>query len=389
MIIGPSLLTGLSVCFFSCHPAPANQFIDLSTIAKEAGATCVYIAGGESSYKILSPHSKDTHFFSIDSELDLTASKIADLISTCDILITDLPNPFTQLVVSNLKGRASAVKLVGYYDNPETFVPGGYSKQVGKVVQYLDAIFFRNGLHEAMPIFSELGCAMDLDAVKKVGIYYSSIPKEVERMKVQRQDRFLQRKRFFEHQKLSDRGQQLVLISGGANSVFYHETIPHFLHLLEESIKSGLLPDSTIVYQQHGRAKTEDGNPDGKQILAWKASFLDPFSGPKPEFVFSHLPFNDAVVLSDFILYHQTSDNAKFYLLGIPTLQVSKEPYPDLLIRNGLIECASTPEILTHVWNQAKKDPSPKIHKDVVYKEMGYSPDFSVIFTYSLKGLFE
>ncbi len=67
-----------------------------------------------------------------------------------------------------------AVNVVrwAYYDNPETYVPGGYSAVAADVMSVADGVLFANSNLAHTKIYREPGQEIDLTNKHKVGVGY-------------------------------------------------------------------------------------------------------------------------------------------------------------------------------------------------------------------------
>ncbi len=236
--------------------------------------------------------------------------KVCEKAHISAVLATDAPDLAAKILITaaadpcfaSVNGNAHTHFL--YYDNPESFVPGGYSENVARSLEHqVDGVIFANRHLVHGPEDYALG-------------YYplEDVTKLIEKRKQREQN-----------------GKPVLLYIGGANEVYYKEAFPHFLDLLSNSSIS----NCTLLFQQHPRAKYE-GNRD----LHVLESIIPKLNNI--QVVVSDKPLLEAAVNADCILYSQSSAAPKFVLAKIPTIQVAKTPYPDILVRNGIIPCATT-----------------------------------------------
>ncbi len=285
------------------------------------------------------------------------SEKIAKECNRCRVVITDGGDVFFAEVHEQLKDKAPFAKRYVYYDNPEVFVPGGYSEKMAQVLSSpCDGVIFASLLLVDKPIGD-----VDLTKKKRVGLGYYPLD-DVEKIVKARAGR--------------EKNAKLTLLYiGGANQYYYDKVIPHFAELL----CMGEFENMTILFQQHPRAKIE-GNVD----LAFMKKFAPVFIGKKIAIVPSEYSLLEAAVLADFVLYSQTTTAPKFLLAGIPTAQVSPTRYDDVLVREGLVESISTAEELTRAI--AKRAACDETLKKKAMANLGIAEDWKSRLISLIKG---
>ncbi len=133
-------------------------------------------------------------------------------------------------------------KTYVYYDNPEEFVPGGYSETANKIRAIADRTLFAN--------------ANLATGEKDIGIGYSPVVNDV--LEIRKMRETSDRTAFLKKHEIEDTGQKIIVYFEGANETHYTQAFPHFLDLLKEWDFS----NTVLVFQQHPRALKE-GNRDG------------------------------------------------------------------------------------------------------------------------------
>ncbi|MEM7174778.1 MAG: hypothetical protein AAF443_02475 [Chlamydiota bacterium] len=94
---------------------------------------------------------------------------------------------------------------------------------------------------------------------------------------------------------------------------------------------------------------------------------------------------NNEVALSgtDLVFYDQTSMCSTFALSGIPTIQVRKDPYHDILLRNSLCKKVNSVDELIRIienWDESSRC----LNLSFVRKELGFRNDYAQIFKNSI-----
>ncbi len=374
----------LHVCFVCCHPAPAAHFADFSQALAQSGIICDFTAA-ETAYSTLKGRAVPVEDFyppalvgmlpslSLlpDEDAERLAESVAASCSAARAVITDVGSSFAARVQRKLAERHPEVLRIAYYDNPESYVPGGYSETAAKVMAQAQVVLFANANLAKSPIYSQPGIPLDLAGMRCVGLGNSSLPQEVAKLKEARsseKESGAQRAEFLRKHGIEDRGQKIAFYMGGANEVYFNHALPHFLDILPLKRETDPLAQTTIFIQQHPRAVTE-GNKDGKLIETWKAKL----GAAAPEVVLSKVKFDEAVLVADAAMYYQTTANVKCFLGGINTFQVDYDtqkaghvPFDDVLIRNGFCAKAVTQDEFLKALEQK---PAP-IDEERVYTEL-------------------
>lgn len=322
-----------SICFFALHGGPADHFATYGeALEKEERAVHYYAAGP--AYKTLKNRAVEEIVFVVEAD---GADKVADqLIKRCaepgSMLITDMGHPFSAKLQAAIKKQKPELTCIGYYDNPEPFVPGGYSHVVAQVCDHADWVLFANKALTATPIYKTPGEAIDLPFSKRRGVGYYPLEKseKIKRQRLEKKDS--SRKALFEHLQREDKGEKILVYAGGNNEVYFEKALPAFLSMICETIAQGHdLSDLIIVFQQHPGAK----------IINRDLKLVDEKLGQieeKVSWIASPFSTDQAFNFADSIWYYQTSMSPLFALADIPAVQVGHEVYEDLLVRNQLCD---------------------------------------------------
>src|SRR6185295_11871704 len=108
---------------------------------------------------------------------DQLAEQIAKACSAARVIVTDVGHPFIVKVHQALEKYAAGARRLSYYDNPEAFVPGGYSAVAAEVMQASQAILFANANLSKVPLYKSKEPLQEIDCGqrKRVGIGYYPI----------------------------------------------------------------------------------------------------------------------------------------------------------------------------------------------------------------------
>ncbi|MEK7339170.1 MAG: hypothetical protein AABZ92_00465, partial [Verrucomicrobiota bacterium] len=291
-------------------------------------------------------------------EQDELAEKIAGNCSRASIVITDVGHPFDETLQKALKEKE--ITRFAYYDNPESFVPGGYSSTAAKVMKLAQGVFFANAHLAKDKIYSELGKEIDLTGKERIGIGYYPVSQAGVVAKKRETEHEAKRAEFLKKLDIEDTGQKVCVYFGGNNEEYFERAFPAFLSFLKAEDLN--LENVVIVVHQHPGAKKE--NLDVQKLDACLKNFSD-----KPKVIVSDFSSDDAQVLADVALYYQTSMAPQFILSGIPTVQVGHERYEDILVRNHLASTATNSEEFVHHLKDMKEQPKEAIFKGLGYEE--------------------
>lgn len=277
-----------------------------------------------------------------DTYLDMLVKSCAEE----KLVITDVGHSFTVKVQKALREKAPHVLRFAYYDNPESYVPGGYSQTAAEVIQASQTVLFANANLAERPIFQAPGEEIDFGIRQKIGIGYYPIDQaqKIAERRVQEQGvlRAELRLALFQQHRLAEEGQKILLYLGGNNTEYFSKAFPAFLSLLEESMREVNLAHLVILFQQHPGAKAN--NTDGALLKGWIDNHA--LSPNAPKILLSDLPPIDAQTIADGVLYYQTSIAPQLVLADIPTIQIGHETYEDLLVRNNLVPSVTAPREL-------------------------------------------
>lgn len=341
------------IYMIACHANPGDHFATFTDALKNQGCNVQVIATGPALTKMQQRGIPVQYAFSLDNldeaAQELEAQKIAKICAQGTVVLTDVGHAFDIKMQKALS--AYAVKRLAYYDNPEPFVPGGYSAIAVEVMKAAQGVLFANAKLAVGP--------------SQVGIGYYPISQAMKLKERRDHEHAAVRAEFFKKNEIEERGQKVLVYFGGNNEAYFNQAFPAFLDFLAYQQD---LSEYVVLIQQHPGAKRE--NRDGVQVASWLNAHPQ-----KAKLVVSDFNSDDAQVLADAALYYQTSMGAQFALLDIPTIQVGHETYEDILIRNQLAPSVTSSEELTcelRALSQARQMPA----QEVIFEGLGIRSDW-------------
>lgn len=327
-------LSAAAVCFIVCHGGPADHFATFAEELAKKGQCVEIYASGPALKKLQERHMEVKQFclddLCAEKEDDL-ALEIAKACSSASIVMTDLGHAFDIKLQKALSVQAPEAVRLTYYDNPEPYVPGGYSEVAAQVMLLAQRVLFANAHLAEDPVFKEPGQQVIFEAQKKIGVGYYPIDQALTLAKQRSENHLSKRAELFAKNGLEDLGQKILVYFGGNNTAYFDQAFPAFLSLLEQGSARSDLSNLVIILQQHPGAQKE--NRDKKLIESWAAEHS---SHNAPKIIVSDFPSSQAQIVADGAFYYQTSMGPQFVLAGIPTIQIGHEPYEDILVKNGL-----------------------------------------------------
>lgn len=359
-----------TICFVVCHTKSAEDFVVFAEELRWRGHEVVIYAADPATVKLKGLGFQE---FSIKEGVEVDeARRIARLCNKARVVLADVAHPgFSEAFQKALKEEAPGVKRYVWYDNRESFVPGGYSATVARVVPLADQVLFANSLLVEKGVYGGGHESIPLKRARGIGFYDMFQVKSLIQSRENESEKY--RLKFFSESKLIDRGQPIFVYMGGNNNAYFDEAFPAFLRCLGESIAKEPSVDSIILIQQHPGAKSK--GIEGELIEEWREIYGDD-KERRPQFVISTIPTFEALIIARCVFYYQTSMIDQFMLASIPTIQVGKTPYVDIAIRNKLCPFVSTgDELLTTIKNFSHNNWN-HVH-EVVRKNLGFCEDWA------------
>jgi hypothetical protein len=344
--MGLSLST-TAICFIACHAGPADHFAAFAEHLSREGYRVEVLASGPALKKFQDRNIQVLSSFDADKGDASLAAQIARRVGKAAVVLTDVGHPFQIEIQEALAAEAPEVERWVYYDNPEPYVPGGYSATAEKVMAKAHLILFANAHLAKGP--------------KDLGIGYYPM-EQAEKLRIRRENEHdLKRKEFFKEHHLEDLGQRLLVYVGGNNEEYFTKAFPAFCKMM------GGVKGEVVVLQQHPGAKAQ--NLDGAAALE---------SG----MILSRVPSEEMLVAADVVLYYQTSMGPQFLLAGIPVIQVGHHVYEDILVRNHLAPAATSIAELIKALGE-----KPQIAKTPLLRDLGIREDWKERLTNRLSSI--
>lgn len=367
------------VYFVTFHPGGAehllayahhlkSQEMDLGIVAADS-AYAKMVAGSMEATNMLAGRSVKELKKLPASELEEVYEEVFKIVQSAKIIFFDLGHSFSGPIIKLLKERTPGVKIVGCYDNPEPFVPGEYSENVGKVAKEVHYMVFANENFCLQPIYEKEGQICEYTAEKRATGFYP-MSKITELVNKRLPDtRESAKNEFLKKYEVEHEIETLAVLVGGANSVYFESAFPNFLQMMSKASSEMNLSKITIIFQQHPRA-VED-NRDGEMLLKWVNESATPRC---PHIIFSKEPTSGlALQIADVVFYHQTSESPTYPLVEIPCIQVGKR-FNDLVVSNGAGFSAETPSEFLLALTEIKRQSATlnKQNRDRIIKALGY-----------------
>jgi hypothetical protein len=286
-------------------------------------------------------------------------------------VITDVGHYFDRKVQEELACQATGVLRLAYYDNPEPYVPGGYSDVAAGVMQAAQGILFSNSNLTQASIFQAPDKVINFGSRKKVGIGYYPINQAENIAKLRTEENPILRQALLQKNGIADKGQKVLVYFGGNNEEYFLKAVTAFLSFLEEGMRQSDFTNLVIVLQQHPGAKAK--NIDRCLFEEWANKYRE--TPQAPRIIISDSNSDDAQTVADGALYYQTSMGPQFVLAGITTIQIGHETYEDILVRNGLSRSVTSVNLFIEViadLNQQKKE----VQRNVILERLGIKQDW-------------
>lgn len=367
-----------TIALIACHGGPADHFATYAKALTEKGYKVEIHATGAALKKLEQCGAKVDLCFDLDGksleQQDKLAKRITESFSKASIVITDVGHPFDETLQKALKEKE--ITHFAYYDNPEDFVPGGYSSTAAKVIEFAQGVFFANANLASATIYREPGKEIDITGKKRVGVGYYPLGQAKVVTEKRKTEHEAKRSALLKQHDIEDTGQKVCVYFGGNNEEYFEKAFPAFLSFLQaEDLNT---KNIVLVVHQHPGAKEK--NLDVQKLNACLKSFSDK---AKPKVIVSDFSSVEAQVLADVVFYYQTSMAAQFILSGIPTIQVGHKIYEDLLVRNHLIPTAvSSEQFVQIIGNLKNMEEQPG---EAVLEGLGYRESWSEILENAIK----
>ena len=138
------------VTFIACHGGPAAHFSEFAQELSRKGYRVEILATGPAldkfrQLKINAVECNPEGFDLDDSESQqILAARITKWLQPGQTIVTDVGHPLMACVQDIVAKQFPQTRRFAYYDNPEPFVPGGYSATAARVMAAAQKTLFAN-----------------------------------------------------------------------------------------------------------------------------------------------------------------------------------------------------------------------------------------------------
>src|SRR3989338_5309178 len=334
------------VCFIACHGGPADHFSTFTEELTRKGYHVQIYATGPALKKCQKRGIQNVVPFSLEniSEQE-AATELAKKCSCANVIITDVGHVFDVILQKALQSSNSTSLRFAYYDNPEGYVPGGYSAVAAQVMRAAQKVLFANANLVEEPLYQEPFREFYLPPQKKIGLGNYPIHQAEHIAQRRASEQSAIRAQLFSTYSLTDQGQKVLVYAGGNNEEYFSKALPVFLTFLQGASQQEDLSRFVVLLQQHPGAKEKN--------------------------------VDDAQVVADGMLYYQTSMGPQFVLAGIPTIQVGHHTYEDILVKNRLCSIVTNVDSLKLALARLQEDPFVESGNEAIMQGLGIRPDWA------------
>ena len=193
-------------CFIACHAGPADHFSTFAKALAERGYLVQVYGNGPALKKFQEQQLTHVIPFSRNEEGALEIAKQCD---EKTVIITDVGDPFDITLQQLLSLHATQSLRLAYYDNPEPYVPGGYSAVAAKVMLAAQGVLFANAHLAAQPLYETPAQSIALPLSRRVGIGYYPVAPAEEMGRKRLHEYGYRRAALLEKYGLQDKGQKI------------------------------------------------------------------------------------------------------------------------------------------------------------------------------------
>ena len=360
-------LSVAAVCFIACHGGPADHFSVFAKDLLKKGYQVEIYSTGPALKKFQDHQLEIVKPFSLENiSEEVAAIKLAKKCSSARVVITDVGHVFDATLQETLASNAPKALRLAYYDNPESYVPGGYSSIAARVMTAAQGVLFANGNLAKTPIYQAPSEEIKLAEEKRIGIGYYPVSQAEKIANRRMTDQIQMRAELFAKNALIDQGQKVLVYAGGNNDEYFSKALPAFLQFIEEASHIRDLSNVVVLLQQHPGAKEK--NLDANLVKQWQDLHTQ---ASIPRLVISEVNSDEAQIVADAMLYYQTSMGPQFVLAGIPTMQIGHNTYEDILVKNGLCSSVTDAVRFFDALTRLQKNPEKKSKLNAIYQGLG------------------
>lgn len=328
--------------FITLHSLPAEHFVCFENVYKDVLPT--YMIFGDVAKRALKDRPP---YFDLDSldktDMEAFADEVARICDCAQIIFVSIGHASSGYIIKALRETYGDTKrLIVYYDNPEAFVPGGYSEVAEAAIAFgqpKEILFANKNLARAdVEIFK------GVEGVKKTGLGFYAM-EQVEALKAMRVG------------KEKSEGRVFLYLGGSeTNTEYMEKALPAFIEMLRGM--SFEEEPTTLYFRGHPRSS----GVDFAAVEAIAKPGLTVLKAPKD--------LLESLAIADYALYYQTSLSPLLVLGGIQAIQVGHEVYRETLVDKRIIPVAKTFSELEEILKRAPDAYSER----AIYDVIGYDP---------------
>jgi hypothetical protein len=364
----------------ACHIGSAEHFAVFAKELQTKGFEVEIFASEEASKKFTGLPVKRLEVFSLnqlsEQEKETLAYQIAKKCQKASCVLMDVGHSFNARLQRKIKEEAPSIERIVYYDNPEAYVPGGYSKTAKEVMELASKVLFANANLEHAKIYEDLESETFIPPNKKIGIGYYAVSSADQIVKRRKEEKKSLTADLLRKYGIEAKEQQKLLVYfGGNNQEYFEKAFPAFLKSLKEALHKSDLSSYVLFLQQHPGAKATQ--MDRKALELWIQELGDKRS-KAPQIAISEETTADMQVIADTALYYQTSMGPLLALAGVQTLQVGHEVYPDVLVKSEICSVATTADKLLAALKKTSLSPPSESERGKLYQLLGIRKDWGL-----------
>lgn len=219
------LASAAIVCFIVCHGGPADHFAVFADQLMKDGYTVEVYASGPALKKFQEHKIHVQHPFSLEHLSSNEEEKLAEKMAkecSAPVIITDVGHSFAKKVQTAFAKLSPRTYRLAYYDNPESYVPGGYSSIAAEVMLAAQGVLFANSNLTAEPIWQTSDCKVQFGERKRWGIGFYPMQQAIRIAGRRKKEQSTLRAQFLTKHGFQDSGQKILVYFGGNNEgVFF------------------------------------------------------------------------------------------------------------------------------------------------------------------------
>lgn len=374
-------LAAVTVALVACHGGEADHFATFAEKLKEQGCQVSVYASGEAHKKFEARKIDVAHSFNADhlsdAEREKLAVEIAKICSKSSVVLTGVGHIFEKNLQQALKVEASGVLRLAYYDNPEPYVPGGYSETAAEVMCAAQRVLFANGNLVNAKLEQRPNVEINLPIENRRGIGYYPVQRADEVAEKRKACQKSLRATWFSEQGLEDKKQKVLVYFGGNNTVYFKEAFPAFVKFLSEAVDKNDLSTFIIILQQHPdvkRIKDKQQQADRQMMESWLKEQGDKRSLPKV--IISDQTSEVLQGFADGALFYQTSLGPLLAIAGFPVVQVGRQTFEDILIKGQLASSATNSQDFVRLIREMQPQEISQEKRREILDKLGISQDW-------------